>query len=171
MKTKTFATLSLILIAIAVLTACSAGAPTTEVFVEEVARGEPAEPHGDYGFGGGPAEEMEAGKSANPVPTAGVTYQTLPDTGSAPGQAASVDRKIIKNAEVSVLVEDSDIAIDRLTQVVSDVNGYIISSRVWYQPHARWRKLQIRHHHARHSRGSLRGHHAPRARISPPRAG
>jgi len=136
MKIKTFATLSLILIAITILTACSPGAPTTEVFVEEAARGEPAEPSGDYGFGGEPAEEMEVGKSANPMPTAGVTYQTLPEVGNAPGQAASVERKIIKNAEVSVLVEDSDIAIDRLTQVVSDVNGYIVSSRVWYQPHA-----------------------------------
>ena len=54
---------------------------------------------------------------------------------SALGRAASIDRKIIKNAEVSVLVEDSDIAIDRLTQVVSDGNGYIVSSRIWYQSH------------------------------------
>jgi hypothetical protein len=62
-----------------------------------------------------------------------MAYQTLPDIGSVPGQAASIDRKIIKNAEVSVLVEDSDIAVDRLTQVVSDSGGYIVSSRVWYQ--------------------------------------
>jgi len=54
---------------------------------------------------------------------------------NAPGQAASIERKIIKNAEVSVLVEDSEIAIDRLTQVVGDVGGYIVSSRIWYQPH------------------------------------
>ena len=136
MKTKLLITLSLILISTTVLTACSAGAPATEVFVEEVARGEPAELPGDYGFSGESAPEMEAGKSANPMPTAGITNQTLPDVGNAPGQAASVERKIIKNAEVSVLVEDSDIAIDRLTQVVSDVNGYIVSSRIWYQPHA-----------------------------------
>ncbi len=69
------------------------------------------------------------------MPTAGAPYQTVPDVGSVPGQAASIDRKIVKNAEVSVLVEDSDIAVDRLTQVVSDAGGYIVSSRVWYQPH------------------------------------
>jgi hypothetical protein len=135
MKTNFLITLSLILIATTALTACGAGAPATEVLVEEAARGEPAELPDDYGYAGEPAPEMEAEKSAEPVPTAGVTYQTLPDVGSAPGQASSVERKIVKNAEVSVLVEDSDIAIDRLTQVVSDVNGYIVSSRVWYQPH------------------------------------
>jgi hypothetical protein len=64
-----------------------------------------------------------------------VVYQTVPDVENAPRQAASVGRKIIKNAEVSVLVEDSDAAIDRLTQVVGDVGGYIVSSRIWYKPH------------------------------------
>jgi hypothetical protein len=43
------------------------------------------------------------------------------------------NRMIIKNAEISLLVEDSDTAIDRTTQIVDDVGGYIISSRVWYQ--------------------------------------
>jgi hypothetical protein len=132
MKTKTFATLSLIVIALTVLTACGAGAPEEpEVFVEASR----ADPSDDYGFAGEPAEEMEAGKSPSSMPTTGVVYQTLPDVDKAPGQAASIDRKIIKNAEVSVLVEDSDIAIDRLTQVVGDVGGYIVSSRIWYQPH------------------------------------
>lgn len=42
---------------------------------------------------------------------------------------------IIKNAEINLLVEDTDIAIDRATQIVGDTGGYIISSRVWYQPH------------------------------------
>jgi copper chaperone CopZ len=69
------------------------------------------------------------------MPSEGVVVQTVPDVDNVPRQAASVDRKIIKNAEVNVLVEDSDIAIDRLTQVVGDAGGYIVSSRVWYQAH------------------------------------
>jgi hypothetical protein len=40
---------------------------------------------------------------------------------------------IIKNAEIKLLVEKTDTAIDRSMQVVGDVGGYIISSRVWYQ--------------------------------------
>ena len=43
------------------------------------------------------------------------------------------DRLIIKNAEMNLLVEDTDTAIDRISQIVSDVDGYIVSSRVWYK--------------------------------------
>jgi hypothetical protein len=42
---------------------------------------------------------------------------------------------IIKNADMRLLVEDSDVAISRITQVVGDSGGYIISSRVWSQVH------------------------------------
>jgi hypothetical protein len=132
MKPKLFATLSLIVIVLTFLTACaSAGDVETvapqepEVFVEE-GRAEPAD---DFGFAG------ETEKSAEAMPAEGVVVQTLPDVANVPRQAAGVDRKIIKNAEVNVLVEDSDIAIDRLTQVVGDAGGYIVSSRVWYQSH------------------------------------
>lgn len=134
MKPKLFATLSLIVIILTILTACGPAAPEEPgVFVEE-ARGEPALSD-DFGFEGDSVRAPEAEKSVEALPIAGVVYQTLPDVENAPGQAATIDRKIIKAAEVNVLVEDSDIAIDRLTQVVGDVGGYIISSRVWYQPH------------------------------------
>ncbi|MFT3893020.1 MAG: DUF4349 domain-containing protein [Anaerolineales bacterium] len=45
----------------------------------------------------------------------------------------NTNRKIIKNADVRLLVKDTDVAIDRTTQVIGDLGGYIISSRVWYQ--------------------------------------
>jgi hypothetical protein len=47
--------------------------------------------------------------------------------------AFAVSHKIIKNGEIKLLVEDTNIAIDRATQVIGDMGGYIISSRVWYQ--------------------------------------
>lgn len=43
------------------------------------------------------------------------------------------NRMVIKNAEIKLLVENTDIAIDLATQIISDVGGYIVSSRVWYQ--------------------------------------
>lgn len=43
---------------------------------------------------------------------------------------------VIKSAEMRLLVEDSDNAIERITQVVGDTGGYIVSSRVWNQPYA-----------------------------------
>ena len=59
------------------------------------------------------------------------------------GEVAPVDanvanragRMIIKNAEIKLQVEDTDIAINLATQAISDVGGYIVSSRVWYQSH------------------------------------
>jgi hypothetical protein len=132
MKTKLFAILALIIVALMFLTACGAAAATPVAVAPEMpaARSEPAN---NSDAAGAPAVAQESEKSVVPMPTAGVTYQTVPDIGNAPGQAASIDRKIIKSAEVSLLVEDSDTAIDRLTQVVSDAGGYIVSSRVWYQ--------------------------------------
>jgi hypothetical protein len=43
------------------------------------------------------------------------------------------NRMIIKNADIRLMVKDTDIAIDRATQVIGDAGGYIVSSRVWYQ--------------------------------------
>ncbi|MBN1450782.1 MAG: DUF4349 domain-containing protein [Anaerolineales bacterium] len=138
MKTKLFAILSLTLIALTILTACGAAAteiPAEPALPEMFTEEDRAEPSDNSGFAGAPAVGQEAEKSALPMPETGVVYQTVPDMDNAPGQAAYVDRMLIKNAEVSVLVEDSDVAIDRLTQVVGDVGGYIVSSRIWYQPH------------------------------------
>ena len=134
MKTKLFASLSLFVIALTMLTACGAAAteePAALVEPGGIGEGSRAEPADDFGLAG--AGESE--KSAAPMPTSGVVVQTVPDVANVPRQAASVDRKIIKNAEVNVLVEDSDTAIDRLTQVVGDAGGYIVSSRIWYQAH------------------------------------
>ncbi len=40
---------------------------------------------------------------------------------------------IIKNGELTLQVKNVDAAIDGVMQVASDLGGYIISSRVWYQ--------------------------------------
>jgi hypothetical protein len=43
------------------------------------------------------------------------------------------NRMIIKNAELTLLMEDVGSGIDRVTQVAADTYGYILSSRTWYQ--------------------------------------
>ncbi len=73
---------------------------------------------------GADAARQDLGSSALPV------YNT-----GAESSAASTIHMIIKNAEIKLQVESTDIAIDRATQVVGDADGYIISSRVWYQAH------------------------------------
>ena len=79
-----------------------------------------------------PAATMVAEKTSDEA-------ASVSNSGTMDVAAASVrqsNRKIIKNAEIKLLVADSDIAIDRTTQVVGDVGAYIISSRIWYQPYA-----------------------------------
>jgi hypothetical protein len=45
---------------------------------------------------------------------------------------------IIKNADMRLQVEDTDVAIDRVTQTVGDMGGYIISSRTWVQNYEKY---------------------------------
>ncbi len=75
--------------------------------------------------------EGEVAKDASTGSGTGV----LPNVDSANADF-SASHMIIKNGEIKLLVEDTDIAIDRATQVIGDMGGYIISSRVWYQPYA-----------------------------------
>lgn len=65
------------------------------------------------------------------VAATAVIYNTGTDRSIAQPQAGG--RMIVKNAEIRLLVPNPDAAIDRVTQVASDVGGYIISSRVWFQ--------------------------------------
>lgn len=59
-------------------------------------------------------------------------YNTGKDAAEAEG-APDPNRKIIKNAELQILVEETDIAIDRITQIADDVGGYIVSSKSWFK--------------------------------------
>lgn len=133
MKTKPFVVLVLIVLAVTILSACG-GAPATEMprAAEVAPQVTTKSGAADSNYAGEPAALAEQGvaKSA-PGASGGGDYSTLPDI--SPNQSSFSDHLIIKNAEVSILVEDSDVALDRLTQVVSDVGGYIISSRVWFQ--------------------------------------
>lgn len=62
----------------------------------------------------------------------GIQEGSVYETGTTDNVALTT-HLIIKSAEMRLLVEDSDQAIDRLTQIVGDTGGYIISSRVWNQ--------------------------------------
>lgn len=59
--------------------------------------------------------------AATPAP-AGTGGLALPPAAS---------QMIIKNADLELLVADSDLALERTTQLVADHGGYLISSRTW----------------------------------------
>lgn len=125
MKTR-FLFVSLLLMALT-LAACGASAASTSVPRESAAE-PPALPETDADS---PAKQESAiGADANAVSGA-VTY----NTGATVPDVPAYQRMVIKNAEIALLVKDSDVAIDGVTQMVGDVRGYIISSQVWYADH------------------------------------
>ncbi len=75
------------------------------------------------------AAQERAGAAA--APTAAPAIQTGPET--IVQSTGYRNQMVIKNGEMRLLVKDTDRALDGVTQVVTDVRGYVISSRVWYQ--------------------------------------
>jgi hypothetical protein len=68
--------------------------------------------------------------AATPAPTISPSDEIAhADTSVLPSRP---NRLIVKNAELKLLVGETDVAIDLTTQVAADCAGYIISSRVWY---------------------------------------
>ncbi|MBT3315403.1 MAG: DUF4349 domain-containing protein [Anaerolineae bacterium] len=130
MKTLSKITFVLFLVAAFVLVGCGGGA----ALAEEV-------PAPEYAAEEAPAVDLETvAESAPQAPSADGAEANVSRQSSGTIDVAAAaqrsTRKIIKNAEIKLLVEDSDVAIDRTTQIVGDVNAYIISSRIWYQPYA-----------------------------------
>jgi hypothetical protein len=85
----------------------------------------------------GQADSAKAGSApSSSGPSSAPVYNTgaSPDA-NANNAAFAASHMIIKNGEIKLLVENTDTTIDRATQVIGDVGGYIISSRVWYQPY------------------------------------
>lgn len=128
MKTKFNVLAVFIVLGVLILSACGGAPAATEAFVVEapLSYEEPAAQNA----GGSNDVAKETSNQALPS----IYATAMPPQDSAPGALASM-HMIIKNAEIKLLVTDTDIAIDRATQVVGDAGGYIVSSRVWSQPH------------------------------------
>lgn len=84
-----------------------------------------------------PAEEaMTVVVTAAAPPSSGAAY---PMPGSAGVQSVnplpnpSTGRMIIKDALLELLVDNPDLAIERITSLAADQGGYLISSRVWVE--------------------------------------
>ncbi len=112
--------MSLATIVMLLLSACGSAAAPTEAlaFVEAAATDAPA--------------EVMAEPAVVPMPTLPLFSSDQENVSAA---NPSAGRMIIKNADLLLQVEDTDVAIDRTTQLVGDLGGYIISSRTWYKPY------------------------------------
>lgn len=78
-----------------------------------------------------PSDQAVGQSAAAPLPTA-AAYEISNPSGDLTVIERS-NRMIVKNADVRLTVKDTDVAIDRATQIIGDAGGYIVSSRVWYQ--------------------------------------
>lgn len=137
MKTRSNVFMLLVVTAL-VLAACggSVSPAATEAPAEpELYREEAAAPSADKA-GGGITEQSVVDSIGFPVAD-NAAYEITNQSGDLTVLERS-NRMIVKNADVRLLVEDTNTAIDRTTQIVGDAGGYIVSSRVWYQDYAQY---------------------------------
>lgn len=103
-----------------ILTACASAATP---IIEEIAQME-AE---------APAEKPAARPQEPAAPDA------PPSDGDAPGSPGQLAyapvgyKMVIKDAEIEVLVQSTDVAITQVNQLTADYDGYIISTQTWYE--------------------------------------
>ena len=122
MQISRFTLATAILLIASMLTGCGAAAATREPQLAAPAATSMANSFGDV-------QEAPAAPAA--APTEAAVYQTGSNTPSE--NVAYGNHMIIKNGDIKLLVNDTDHALDGATQVVADLHGYVVSSRVWYQ--------------------------------------
>jgi hypothetical protein len=118
---KVFVSLSLLTMVLMVVSACAApaAAPTQA----------PAAPV-EQAPAAAPAQPAEA-PAAEPADS--TASQNLPVSTGVQASPYQQNRMIIKNGEMTLLVADTDRALDQATGVAVDSGGYIVSSKTWLQ--------------------------------------
>ncbi len=122
---RIFLVLSLVTIATMLVAACSSAAPAPTQ-----APAAPIEQPASQGQAAAPAQPAAAPAAPLADSTAN---QYLPASTGAQASPYQQNRMIIKNGEMTLLVADTDRAIDQATGVAVDSGGYIVSSKTWLQ--------------------------------------
>jgi hypothetical protein len=132
---------TLLLLGALALAACSAAPAATEAPLYYIEPAAATEPPAYDEFAAQDQSVVKVGEGESAIP--GLEAAPLPLPTNAAYEIANpsgdltvverANRMIVKNANVRLLVEDTDVAIDRSLQVVGDAGGYIVSSQVWYQ--------------------------------------
>lgn len=103
---------------ILVLSACSGA---KQSFAPEMPAMEPAQD-----FGGGFDEEMVASRGF-----AEVEESANYDTVSSNTSTESIQQMVIKNADLSIVVEDPVQKLNSISEMADNMGGYVVDSRVW----------------------------------------
>ena len=138
MKRQLYA-LTTMIVVVLILVACSAPtpAPTSAPPTKAPAANPPTSAPK-------PTSAPMATRAPEPTKAAAPTSAPKPDVATAPSSSTTngasaqavvvtTQRKIIKNANFNLTVENVDTAVDRLTGIAGDFGGYITSSRTFFE--------------------------------------
>ena len=79
--------------------------------------------------------EQEAAETENPAPDSSVSPIS--------NRPNAYNRLIIKNAEVEMLVADTDMAIHTSMNIVAEFGGYVVSNRTWFKDEFKYATVSI----------------------------
>ncbi len=127
-----------------IITACSSGVEAPPA-VEPSSLGQKAQ--AEAGAGDDVFVEREvAAEQALAEPGAAAEAEGGNSTASF-GQVSNVpnvyDRLIIKNAELELMVEETDTAINRALGIVTEYRGYVVSNRTWFGDGLKYATLTV----------------------------
>ena len=120
------------LLIISLLTACGAAASTmaaptpSAIFYEATT-----------------APEATEAPYPTPAPTQGAIEDSAPGGSSQLAYAQAGNKLVIKDAEIELLVRDTDVGLAQVTQMTVDRGGYILSSQTWYQDGFKFASLRL----------------------------
>jgi len=122
-------TIAVLLLSMALgLAGCAASAPQASPVGAPAAAGDGPVP---ASVEGAPVEAAEAAAESPANESAAAGVQSEVNLPASPRQ--DPNRRIIKNGDLRLAVEETDVAVSRITQIAADVGGYILSSRAWTQ--------------------------------------
>jgi len=78
--------------------------------------------------------------AAKPATPQALTQAGVPDVKSAPVSEA---RMIIKNGDMTLLVANTDAAIDRATGIAVELGGYLVASKSWMQDDFKYASMTV----------------------------
>jgi hypothetical protein len=121
---KAFSLINVLIVIAILISACSAAATPAPQAVRREAATQPQQP------AAAPQQAPAAPAADASAPAAGGAKDKSTGVQASPYQQG---RLIIKNGEVTLLVADTDRALDQATSVATDTGGYIVASRTWLQ--------------------------------------
>jgi hypothetical protein len=97
-------------------------------------------------FGGGeiPAPAAPPMESITGVFNRDSSYQTVSPSYAGESGTADIDRKIVKNGNMTLEVNDITAAITGVTSIANDLNGYVVSSNKWGDQDTTYGQISIR---------------------------